>query len=41
MKRYEGNMRKHILAIAQGSRDAGDPPLVEDGSISMYSHRLR
>ena len=30
---------KHLQALAQGSRVAEDPPLMEDGSMSMYSHR--
>ena len=27
---------KNLQALAQGSRVAGDPPLMEDGSMSMY-----
>ena len=31
--------KRHLQALAQGSRVAGDPPLMEDGSMAMYSHR--
>jgi len=31
--------KKHLQALDQGSRVAGLPQLMEDGSISIYPHR--